>query len=201
MHKFSGIVFGLILPILICFLLNYAIGRNPKDMKMGIVNYESSNCSRTDAKIEGTCPNQNLSCFFLNEIHADIFQGIPYNSREKALKDSKRTKIFGFIEIGANFTTNFVGEELLSINDKLGVSRVVHNNSEIAIHIDETDLIRSMFVKREVFFAFSRFIDKFTESCRSSKGSFSSPLNMDETLNGKLGDEQTGLMMIGTIIQ
>lgn len=187
--------------MLICFLLNYAIGRNPKDMKLGIVNYESSYCSRTNAQIESMCENQNLSCFFLNEIHAGSVQGIPYNSREKAFKDSKRTKIFGFIEIGANFSTNFVGEELMSMNDELGVSRLVHNNSEIAIHIDETDLLRSMFVKREVFFAFSRFIDKFSESCKSLKGSFSSPLNMDETLNGKLGDEQTGLMMIGTIIQ
>lgn len=189
------------LPILICFLLNFAIGRNPKDMKLGIVNHENSNCSRSNAIIESLCPDENLSCLFLNEIHADIFKGIPYNSREKALEDSKRTKIFGFIEIGANFSTNFVGEELMSINDESGVSRAVHNNSEIAIHIDETDMIRSMFVKREVFFAFARFIDKFSASCKSSKESFSSPLNMDETLNGKLGDEQTGLMMIGTIIQ
>ena len=70
-YFFRGLVFAVVFPILQIGVFVMAIGDNPKNLKIGIVNNEVNNCS-LDSNFgnvwsdEVTCHFDNLSCRFLH---------------------------------------------------------------------------------------------------------------------------------------
>lgn len=137
----SGIIFCFLFPILqlSCFYL--AIGGNPRDLQLGIVNDEVDDfklCQNesliTTFAHDYTCDLYKISCRFLHELTPDIAKKVYFNTKDDAHDAAKKGKITGYIHFSRNFT-----ESIAEIRDEgRHAANESFYNGEIRIFMDMT---------------------------------------------------------------
>lgn len=115
-----GIVFCFLFPILQLSCFYSAIGGNPKDLEIGVVNREVNNYMEcyNDSLIttfahDYTCDLHKISCRFLTAFDDDVAKKVYFDTYEEAYAAAKKAKIIGFIHFAENFT-----ESLSDIRDE-----------------------------------------------------------------------------------
>lgn len=139
----------------------------------------------TTNRVETECYLDRISCRFINELESTIarkvfcskkltkkalfpfFQEF-YESSEKALIDAKAGKIIGVLEFPRNFTQSFVL-----------FTSVYSDNGIIQVHLDQTDIQKTFFMKRKLFEIYLSFTEKLMTDCGKSKKAGNPPIALD----------------------
>ncbi|KAG5324788.1 ABCGN protein, partial [Acromyrmex heyeri] len=106
---YIGLVFAIVFPILQLGIFIMAIGNNPKNLKIGVVNDEVNNCS-SDSNFgnvwsdENTCHFNNLSCRFLRNFDNSIVMQEYYDDISEAKQAVLNAKLNGVIYFSQNFS-------------------------------------------------------------------------------------------------
>lgn len=115
-----GIIFCFLFPILQLSCFYSAIGGNPKDLEIGVVNREVNNymdCYNdsliTTFAHDYTCDLHKVSCRYLSAFGDDVAKKIYFDTYEEAYAAAKKAKIIGFIHFAENFT-----ESIANIRDE-----------------------------------------------------------------------------------
>ncbi|XP_070493446.1 ABC transporter G family member 20-like isoform X2 [Chironomus tepperi] len=194
------IFFIFVLPILqvICFV--FAMGQNPKGLKLGIVNYEVTDpnfCTEylksTNYEFNSTsCSFEHLSCYFLNELQDESAIKVYYNGFHEAFSDAKARKTYGLITIASNFT-DVMSERK---NDWQYITEYTNftDANLIQIYLDEVDFTISHFLHIRLFKAFERFNKKVLRQCDLNDKLEDIPVDIN-TLYRKIEDDNTITMM------
>ncbi|KAG5319351.1 ABCGN protein, partial [Pseudoatta argentina] len=112
LRHYTGLVFAIIFPILQFGIFVMAIGNNPKNLKIGVVNDKVNNCS-LDSNFgnvwtdEITCHFNNLSCRFLlqiNNISRIIILREYYDDIHEATYAVQNGKLNGLMYFSPNFS-------------------------------------------------------------------------------------------------
>lgn len=128
----------IILPIIIMFLLCYAVGDNPTHLNIAIVNGEET---------------PSLSQLFLEKLNREVIHQISYSSLQKALEDAKARKIWGVLRINGNFTENIL-QRVLNIGI---IDNGTMQQSRISIYGDLCNEYLRAMVERSMEKGFQNF--------------------------------------------
>ncbi|XP_018343967.1 PREDICTED: ABC transporter G family member 23-like, partial [Trachymyrmex septentrionalis] len=109
LRYYTLLVSAVIFPILQTGLFVMAIGNNPKNLKIGIVNDEVNNCSLNSNfgnvwSDEITCHFDNLSCRFLHNFDNSIAIQEYYDNISEAKQAVQNAKLSGLIYFSQNFS-------------------------------------------------------------------------------------------------
>jgi hypothetical protein len=140
----------------------------PNDIPIGIVNFEL-NCSNftTNRNFTTKCVKANLSCRLIDEIRAEeTLKVISYDSISEAFIDGKSGKLNAIFELPQNFTEVLV--DRLDLYDNFDDDVIDQNEvSDLAaVHLDNTHLHLTQFLRKSLQKAVERFFEKFLNECR-----------------------------------
>ncbi|KYM87309.1 ABC transporter G family member 20 [Atta colombica] len=116
LRYYAGVIFAVVFPILQIGTFIIAIGNNPKNLKIGVVNDEVNNCS-SDSNFgnvwndEITCHFDNLSCRFLHNFDSSIAIQEYYDDFSEAKQAVQNAKLSGLIYFSHNFSKALLFEE------------------------------------------------------------------------------------------
>ncbi|XP_018405571.1 PREDICTED: ABC transporter G family member 23-like, partial [Cyphomyrmex costatus] len=109
LRDYGGLIFAVVFPILQMGVFIIAIGDDPKNLKIGVVNKEVENCN-SDSNFgnvwsdELTCHFGNLSCRFLHKFDNSIATQEYYEDIPKARQAVQNAKLSGVIYFSQNFS-------------------------------------------------------------------------------------------------
>uniref|UniRef100_A0A0K8TRC9 Putative abc transporter g family member 20-like isoform x2 n=1 Tax=Tabanus bromius TaxID=304241 RepID=A0A0K8TRC9_TABBR len=199
----SGMVFLFLFPIiqLTCFYL--AIGNNPMDLKIGIVNAEvpdSSTCFNdsltTTILYSDRCHLNNISCRYIQELKPDLGKKIYFDTTDEALYAAKKTNIVGFIYFSSNFSK--------SMQDILEFGRLAEEqsflSSELAVRIDMSDQQIAFFVERRLREAYKNFVENLMQDCGLPKSLANLPIRFEKPIFGSYNDEYRKYIAPGVVM-
>lgn len=179
----SGIIFTFLFPILQCTCFYLAIGDNPKNLQLGIVNGEVSNwreCfneSLVTAHVHDyECNLTKISCRYLKEIPPEYAVQRHFDTVEEAYAESRKANIIGFIYFAPNFTD--------AIKDTLDNARNALNSSfvdrEIQVRLDMSNQQVAYFLERKLREAYGSFAQKLMTDCELPKALATIPVNFQK---------------------
>ncbi|XP_061386051.1 ABC transporter G family member 20 [Musca vetustissima] len=184
----SGIIFMLLFPIiqLSCFYM--AVGKTPTNLKIGIVNDEVrqwESCYNPDlitvTPANDTCYFSNLSCRYITGLEgSDHLHRVFYSNLEEAHRDAKKAKILGYVYFARNFSTSmqtFLEDGRYAEDDAI-------DNSQVTVHLDNTDRQISYYLERKLREVYGSFIKEVVSDCNYSPSLASIPVNMQEPIYG-----------------
>ncbi|XP_011861337.1 PREDICTED: ABC transporter G family member 23-like [Vollenhovia emeryi] len=108
-RDYSQLIFAIVLPIVQPSILLFAVGSDPKNLNIGIVNDEAGNCEYGSNfgniwNDETTCHFGNLSCRFLHNFDNSIATQKYYDNISEARYDIQRGELHGIIYFHQNFS-------------------------------------------------------------------------------------------------
>ncbi|KAF5273870.1 hypothetical protein FQA39_LY00985 [Lamprigera yunnana] len=181
-YLFVVIVF--FLPVLTAFMIGYTVGRNPKNLNVGLINYEA-----TDMKCNMLmCNSTFLSCYFLKSINKDFINLIPLESEEEAQLKTSRGQLYATIIIKRNYTEGLK----LRLEAPRQSTDLILETSTIHIIYDTTLKGISLYIKYYIYNVFKMFIENYTNACGIDKKVWTIPLKFNSAVYGldkpNLGD-------------
>lgn len=144
------------IPIIQIVFTTMAIGKEPKDLQLGILNHEIENCSN----LTDFCDSKHLSCNFLDDLRSKDFRFDLkiFENFEDANIELKKGKIPAFFVLAKNFT-----KVSLQFTKK---SR--QKFDVIEVYQDGSDYIISSFIKNVILETFFEFIENLG-NCKNGK--------------------------------
>lgn len=179
-------------PILQCTCFYLAIGDNPRNLKLGVVNEEVSDwqqCFNESLKTTNvhdyTCDLNMVSCRYLNKIPKEIASQIYYKDEAAAYKDAREAKIIGYIHIASNFT-----DSLADIRDEgRQADPGSFENGEIRIRLDNSNQQISYFLERKLRELYGDFAQNLMVDCEFSRKLGSIPVKFETPVYGSFDVE------------
>lgn len=167
------------MPIIQAIIFSSAIGGVPKGLKVAIVDQEVSDCFNSSSFIsrERSCYPLKASCSFLANIHKSTAEKVFYESFEEAFHDAKKGKVLAIVLFKKNFT-----ESLIKLHD----DGVIHENSQIQIFMDQTNLQLTLFLQKKLFDAYTKFSEDLSVACKLPKKLRNAAINFQEPIYGRL---------------
>ncbi|XP_075229152.1 ABC transporter G family member 23-like isoform X2 [Lycorma delicatula] len=154
--------FIIFLPILICCIHNWALGGNPKDLTLAVVNSED-NCSNYHF-YHGCHLNKSLSCRYLYHLEElkENFHLVHRDDFEEAKALTIDNKFWGLIYFPQNFSSYLIKR----------FERPFYNWTDdvldlgtIEVHLDKTDVIISRFLIYSMQMKFTSFLEEIFKDC------------------------------------
>ncbi|KOC58957.1 ABC transporter G family member 23 [Habropoda laboriosa] len=183
----GGVLFSLLLPIveLLCFF--NAVGQDPKELSMYIVNHEAGNCNGGRIRgtvfyneTERTCDFVDLSCRFLDGINDSVVEKIYYDNYEKAHRDIMKHKSVGIMQFKQNFSASM--REML--DDFLAVSDEAILSSRIKMELHNPDRQINLFIQKKLFESFLNEYEKIMKECKISPKYADIPVRFEQPIYG-----------------
>ncbi|KAI9558265.1 ABC protein [Daphnia sinensis] len=188
-------VFLYFLPAFQATIFNITLGREPKGLKMGIVNDEIDVSQDRVCNYTTDCTYSMLSCRYLRFIKDNIIQ-IPYDNVEDALQAGKNNEVWGFLHFGHNFTEEF--ELRQSEGDSATLENIIR--SRISVKIDSTNQQIDAFIEKWLLEGFGNFFKDFMVSCGNEPEAGYIPVVFEDPIYGKKDTPYTEFMAAGLII-
>lgn len=162
-------------PLLQCTCFYLAIGDNPKNLKIGVVNDELNhymdcyNSSLITASIRNStneyethfCDLYKISCRYLNEIPVEIAEQIHFTTYAAAYAEAKKANIIGFVHFAENFTEAINDIQINGRDANVGS----FENGEISIRLDMSNQQVAYFLERKLREFFGDFAKKLMVDC------------------------------------
>ncbi|XP_039445966.1 ABC transporter G family member 20 [Culex pipiens pallens] len=200
----AGMVFLFLYPIFQLVSFYVAIGGDPKELRLGIVNDEVSNIQEcfnkslihTYYKDEYDCELYKTSCAFLNHLNRSFAVQEYYDTFDDAYHATKKGKIWGFIYFTSNFT-----ESLQDVRDNVRDAEPgSYDNQEIKVYLDKSDQQVTFFLEKKLLEAYKNFAEYLMTECQLPKQLANAPINFETPLYGTFDDEFTNFMAPGVIM-
>lgn len=184
MKRNKGIMcFLLLLPVVQCFLFCTCIGRDPNELKLGVVNQE------LDGSISScqTLPHQGcnfsmpISCRYLNVLKERTYNLIEYDDIESAKEAIRRNKVWAMLYFPQNYTRNLYyrinyQQEPVVLNLTL---------SEVDVWQDMSNQYISNLLRRDMLQGYVKFLQNLFTDCKWSPRLADIPIKMEDAIYGK----------------
>lgn len=158
----------LLFPLLQCTCFYLAIGDNPKDLVLGIVNEEVTdwrdcfNASlRTTHVADFECALHLISCRYVRGIPADVARLTYYDTEADAYRDAHAAKIIGYVHFARNFTASLVDIRDEGRRAKQGS----FDGREVKIRLDNSNQQISYFLERRLREVYRDFAEDMMTDC------------------------------------
>lgn len=203
----GGLIFAVIFPIIQVVAFFSAVGHNPRDLHLAVVNEEAALspygvniCSNSSLKPvtkleDETCDLYMLSCWFLDAMEDNNIYQTPYKSLDDA-KDSVRIgKLYGALYISKNFsdaTRRRLHDE--DLNDG------IVDDSSISVWLDMTNHQISLYLKQQLYKAYKTFAGRSMKACDKPEKMVQMPVRFNDPVFGKQDAQFVSFMAPGIMI-
>eukprot|EP00095_Tigriopus_kingsejongensis_P003146 maker-scaffold662_size116868-snap-gene-0.17 protein:Tk03146 transcript:maker-scaffold662_size116868-snap-gene-0.17-mRNA-1 annotation:"abc transporter" len=211
--RIGFLLYQFVLPALQVSLFCLAIGQDPKELPVAIVNLENQGqpCQGhpmqcpIDLGLFGPSTNEylkNFTCRYLSFVDSSIVRPVFYATFEEAELAVQNGEAWGVIKMDHNFTTNLYQRIFESVaNDDLkSINEEVFQGSEIQISMDITNQHIAFSLQLKFAEAFQQFMEQLVESCGITKSLVSIPLTFKEPIYGTHDLTFTDFMAPGIIL-
>lgn len=183
-------MFLLCFPISSLYCFYYAVGADPKGLKLGIISDEITDYSEcfnkslvTTSFNDTSCDLYKVSCSFINHLNDSVaFKVIqksfffiikvftqtfyskqePYKDIEKAIEDARVGKIIGFLHFASNFSDSIQTRRDEGEHTDDGS----FENSEIKVYLDKSNYQLTFFLEKKLFQTYQKFAEDLMTNCR-----------------------------------
>jgi ABC-type multidrug transport system permease subunit len=152
-------LFIFVLPAIQVILFCLAIGREPLDMKFGVVNHEVPGLSICHGP--AGCTTQNLSCRYLDNIPKASVNLVPYLSEEDAIDDIHKGHVWGYISFPNNFSAYM---ESRAISGSFADNETIYG-SRVKVQMDMSNQQIAFSMQRILLDTFRQFSRQLLADC------------------------------------
>ncbi|XP_061506121.1 ABC transporter G family member 20 [Anopheles gambiae] len=200
----AGMVFLFLYPIFQLVSFYVAVGGNPKDLRLGIVNEELTNIRQcfneslitTYYREDYDCDLYKVSCRFLEKLNRSVAIQEYYDTYEDAYRDARKGKILGFIHFSENFT-----ESLQDVRDNVrDADDGSFHTSEIKVYLDKSDQQITFFIEKKLLQTYREFAESLMTDCRLPKQLANIPITFETPVYGTFDEEFTDFMAPGVVM-
>ncbi|KAF5301541.1 hypothetical protein FQR65_LT08846 [Abscondita terminalis] len=184
------VMFAIIIPALQILVFYIAIGHDPVNLSLAIVNQETTtkNCSPI------TCSSLELSCNFLTYLEKSKFNLVYYDDEDNAIKSVQHGKSYASIVIRFNYS--------LALKERLDINMfqnwdLVYSN--IDVFRDTSEYNVALYLKAKILENFDLFVHDYLKSCGSNQR-ISLPVKFKEPIFGKKLPDFTEFAMPALIL-
>ncbi|ODM91521.1 ABC transporter G family member 23 [Orchesella cincta] len=194
------LAFFVLLPTIQGSIMFNTMGRQPRLMKVGVVNNEllnwTSQCN-SESFVNESCDFTFLSCKFIHEIQSsDIVNLIPFNSEEDARPKALEGHVKGYI----TFPANFSDYTLESLATRPFPSNESMDGSRIGMHLDFSQYVESLFMLQHFLESHSIYLQHLAESCQINKNVARVPFEFRKPVYESLDDSYTEFFVPGIML-
>uniref|UniRef100_A0A1B0B3C6 ABC transporter domain-containing protein n=1 Tax=Glossina palpalis gambiensis TaxID=67801 RepID=A0A1B0B3C6_9MUSC len=187
------ILFIFVLPVIQVILFCLAIGRDPTNLNLAIVNGEMNDtetCQWNDG-----CHFTNLGCRYLSHLNKTVIKNF-YADVEEAKDAVRKGNAWGAIYITDNFTDAFTARAALGRD----ADEETIDQSEIKVWLDMSNQQVGVMLNRDIQFAFRDFAMILLEQCGNNPKLGDLPIQFKEPIYGTMEPRFTDFVAPGVII-
>ncbi|XP_057341035.1 ABC transporter G family member 20-like [Microplitis mediator] len=195
----GGILFALIFPMLQVNIFFNAIGRDPQNLSIAVVNYEAGNChagkylGRVDYSEENHCEFVDISCRFLDGFQRTIAKNKFYGDINTAIDSVRHGETVGALFIGKNFS--------LALRERLeylGAQEI--NSGDIDVTLDMGNRQIGLFIEKNIYSKFEIIYSDILEECNLPRRLMNPPLKFEKPIFGDKNQKYSTFMAPGFLL-
>ncbi|CAL1673499.1 unnamed protein product [Lasius platythorax] len=183
------------LPVMQVILFCLAIGRDPTDLKLAIVNkemfYENMSCP-----IARDCSFTHLSCRYLNFLDNDTITKEYYRDSDSAMDAVKKGDVWGILYFTENFTDALVARMALGKDS----DDETLDQSEIRVWLDMSNQQIGLMLARDLQYSYRDFAKDLLSSCDQNSKLADVPIQFKEPIYGDNDPSFTDFVAPGVIL-
>ncbi|CAG9794724.1 unnamed protein product [Diatraea saccharalis] len=202
--KGRGLVFSVLFPIIQIVAFFSAVGHDPRDLRLAVVNEEAAFsplgldiCKNSSLKPivrieeDDTCEQYMLSCWFLEEMEkkglyqASITNILPYNTSEEAKSAVSTGKLYGALRFHRNFSS--------------ALAERLHDGDVPDDVLEENHQIRN-FIKSQLYKTYSAFTKRSMKACGRVEDLAQMPVRFEDPIYGSMEAQMMWFMAPGVMI-
>ncbi|XP_038219477.1 ABC transporter G family member 20-like [Zerene cesonia] len=203
----GGLIFSALFPIIQVVAFFSAVGHDPKDLHLAIVNDEAAsvpmgldlcrndNLTRVMINEDGSCDYFMLSCWFLDEMEKRNLMVSYYNNTHEAKAAVASLKTYGAIYFPANFSHSLA----LRVADGYVEDDIVEDGT-ISVWLDMTDHQISNYLKRQLHKTYEYFTKRTMNACGLNEDLVQIPVRFKTPIFGSLEPEMVSYMAPGIMV-
>ncbi|KAG5313795.1 ABCGK protein, partial [Acromyrmex insinuator] len=182
---YGGLVYAILFPIIQISIFIVAIGKDPKGLKIAVVNDEVGNCDYNNFgnvwNDEITCHFSNLSCRFLHSFNDSIATQEYYDDIYEATYAVQNGKLNGLMYFSQNFS------EALQIRMEDATSAKDSDllASQIQVFLDMSDMLIGLHIQNKLFYRFLEIYEEVMKDCKYSPKLANLPIRFEKPVYGR----------------
>ncbi|KAL0861157.1 hypothetical protein ABMA27_009649 [Loxostege sticticalis] len=187
-------LFIFVLPVMQVILFCLAIGRDPTELKLAIVN-DDVRIIDGDCSFNSSCSMKNLSCRYLSHLTEHTRQ-IYYPDREAALAAVREGDAWGVLYFNENYTDSLVAR--LALADTADNETI--SSSEIQVWLDMSNQQIGLMLNRDIQFSYRDFAKDLLETCNYNPKLGDIPIDFMDPIYGNKDPSFTDFVAPGVIL-
>ncbi|XP_053619678.1 ABC transporter G family member 23 [Plodia interpunctella] len=203
----GGLVFAVLFPIIQVLAFFSAIGHDPRDLQIGVVNEEALHspygldiCKNQSVQYitileDERCQQYMTSCWFLEEMRKKELIPLFYDSATEAKDAVKNGKVYGSLHFSTNFSealSNRIQDSDLAEDDV--------DDSNIDVWLDMSNHNIANFIKVQLLKAYKNFTKRTMRACGKNDRMGQIPAVFHDPIYGKEDPEIVAFMAPGVMI-
>lgn len=204
----GGLIFSILFPIIQVVAFFSAVGHDPRDLHVAVVNEEASfspygleicnNNTLQPAMLnleEDTCDLNMLSCWFVEEMVKKKLYPTLYNTSEEAKQAVATGKLYGAIHFSRNFS-QALGKRVTEGD----VEDDIVEDSSVSVWLDMTNHQISNFIKSQLHKTYESFTRRTMKACDRPENLVQIPVHFQKPVYGKSEPQLVNFMAPGILI-
>ncbi|KYN03410.1 ABC transporter G family member 23 [Cyphomyrmex costatus] len=184
---YGGLVYAILFPIIQISVFIIAIGKDPKGLKIGVVNNEAGNCDYGSNcgnvwNDEITCHFNNLSCRFLHDFSDSIATQEYYDDIYEANYAIQNGKLNGLMYFSQNFSESLQ----IRMEDATMAKDSDLLASQIQVFLDMGDMQIGLHLQKKLFYRFLEIYEDIMRDCKYSPKLADPPIRFKKPVYGSI---------------
>nr|CAH7736596.1 unnamed protein product [Callosobruchus chinensis] len=186
------------LPVMQVILFCLAIGGDPKDLKLAIVNHEANytNMSYQYCPTKLGCKMENLSCRYLEALNVSTIEKNYYPDPESARRAVREGEAWGAMYFTENFTDALVARMALGKE----ADEETLDQSEIRVWLDMSNQQIGITLQRDLQLSYQNFTKDILRDCDINEELASLPISFKDPIYGSNKPSFTDFVAPGVIL-
>ena len=189
-----GLAFVFFLPAMEIFVFCIAVGKDPSELPLAIINNEvpMDNCT-----YEPGCKFTNLTCRMVDYFkHNETFDIKAFSDEASALYATQEGLVWGYISFHKNFSESF----LARLWNPMDIDEVTRADSSAQIYLDMTNQQVAFAMHKRILDGFNNFMTDLLTDCNMPVALADIPLKFNDPVYGTRDPNFTEFMAPGIII-
>ncbi|KAL9897531.1 ABC transporter G family member 20-like [Glossina fuscipes fuscipes] len=187
--------FMVLLPVFQVILFCLAIGHNPRDLNVAIVNEEADMRDTKVCDWDDGCRFTKLGCRYLSHLNTTVIK-LFYTDLEEAKHEVVTGRAWGAIYIRKEFTEAFKTRSLIG---HLADDEILEK-SEIQVWLDMSNQQVGLMLYRDIQLAFRNFAVLLLEQCGQNPKHGDLPIRFEKPIYGSMAPTFTDFVAPGVIV-
>ncbi|XP_053682131.1 ABC transporter G family member 23 isoform X2 [Sabethes cyaneus] len=183
------------LPVMQVILFCLAIGRDPTNLNIAIVNGEMNTSSNGECYFDAGCSFTNLSCRYLNHLNTTISK-IYYPDLDSAVDAVRQGNAWGALYFTDNFTDALVARIALGRD----ADDETLDQSEIRVWLDMSNQQIGIMLNRDLQVAYREFAQELLRVCDNNPKLGDVPIQFKQPIYGTNDPSFTDFVAPGVIL-